>query len=37
VAVIKVENWESDRSKLLEPEEYFSLMKRQAEEDLNAS
>jgi glycine cleavage system H protein len=37
VAVIKAENWEMSRSKLLEPEQYFSLMQKQAEEELNAS
>ena len=37
VAVIKAENWEIERSKLLEPQAYFSLMQTQAEEELNAS
>jgi glycine cleavage system H protein len=37
VAVIKADNWEVDRSKLLEPQQYLSLMQSQAEEELNAS
>jgi glycine cleavage system H protein len=35
VAVIKAENWAAERSKLLEPQTYFSLMMSQAEEELN--
>jgi glycine cleavage system H protein len=35
VAVIKVGRWEVERTKLLEPQSYFSLMQSQAEEELN--
>lgn len=37
VAVIKAEDFERNRSKLLEAALYFSLMQKQAEEELNAS
>jgi glycine cleavage system H protein len=37
LAVIKAENFTFDRSNLLEPNQYFSLMRKQAEEELNAS
>jgi glycine cleavage system H protein len=37
VAVIKAEPGALDRAKLLGPQEYFSLMQRQANEELNAS
>jgi glycine cleavage system H protein len=37
VATIKAENWEIGTAKLLEPQAYFSLMRSQAEAELNAS
>ena len=33
LAVIEAENWETDRAALLDPQSYFQLMKRQAEEE----
>jgi glycine cleavage system H protein len=34
LAVIKVENWDQDLSRLLGPEAYFDIMKRMAEEEM---
>jgi glycine cleavage system H protein len=33
LAVIEADNWETDRANLLEPEKYFEIMKRAAEEE----
>ena len=33
LAVIEADNWEADRANLLEPEKYFEIMKRAAEEE----
>lgn len=35
VAVLDVENWEAERTKLLDPPAYFSVMQSQANEELN--
>ena len=34
LAVIRAANWEADRGQLLDPQEYFSRMQSQAEEEL---
>ena len=34
LAVLKVENWEAERAKLLEPPAYFSVMQSQVDEEL---
>ena len=34
LAVIKAANWEADRTRLLDPQGYFSVMRSQAEEEL---
>jgi glycine cleavage system H protein len=33
MAVVEVDNWEADKESLLDPEAYFKIMKRQAEEE----
>jgi glycine cleavage system H protein len=37
LAVIVAEDWESDRQRLLDPEAYFDLMKREAEDEAGSS
>jgi len=34
LAVIEAEDWEADRARLLDPQDYFALVKEQAEEEL---
>jgi glycine cleavage system H protein len=34
LAVIETTNWEADRSRLLDPQAYFALMKAEAEEEI---
>jgi glycine cleavage system H protein len=34
LALIEASNWETDRSKLLDPEAYFAHVKREAEEEI---
>jgi glycine cleavage system H protein len=37
LVVIEAADWETDRAALLDPQAYFSLMKNQAEEEMNKS
>ncbi len=37
LVTLRPSNWEADRAKLLDPEGYLAVMRRQAEEELNRS
>ena len=37
LAVIETTNWEADRARLMDPQAYLSVMRSQAEEELNKS